>query len=156
SQGYTEHENPVTRGGVMNTPSLMNCVYNTHQFWDGRATALEEVVQRRLDDERPPAETPVPRDKRAEWRHAWSGVVGRLRRDPEYVKQFQAVFGNDPTQDGMAKALATYLRTILSGNSLYDRAEQERARRRAREVEVRDFEKVVTEAALPGLERPKG
>src|SRR5262249_11401812 len=33
SQGYTEHENPVTRGGVMNTPSLMNCVYNTHQFW---------------------------------------------------------------------------------------------------------------------------
>src|SRR5262249_31102144 len=41
---------------VFKPPSLINCLYNAYQFWDGRAFVLEEVVQRVLEDERPPDE----------------------------------------------------------------------------------------------------
>ncbi len=55
--------------------------------------------------------------------HAWNSAVLRVRRQEKYVKQFRAVFGTDPTRDGIAKAIATYERTVLSGNSIHDRAE---------------------------------
>jgi cytochrome c peroxidase len=55
--------------------------------------------------------------------HAWNSLVERLRARPEYVEQFKAVFGTLPTRDGVAKAIATYERTVLSGNSIHDRAD---------------------------------
>ncbi len=104
-------------------PTLINCVYNLYLFWDGRASALEEVVQRTPDDEREPPTLEAEEGQRAnERRHVWSGVVRRLRENPAYVKQFREVFGTLPTQDNVGKALATYLRTILAGDSLFDRA----------------------------------
>jgi cytochrome c peroxidase len=53
----------------------------------------------------------------------WEEAVARLRANPEYVKAFNAVFGHAPTRDAAAKAVATYERTVLLGNSLHDRAE---------------------------------
>src|SRR5262249_27374041 len=41
----------------------------------------------------------------------------------DLVKQFKAVFGTLPTRDTVAKAIATYERTVLSGNSIHDRAD---------------------------------
>ena len=38
------------------------------------------------------------------------------------VERFKAAFGTEPTRDTIAKALACYERTVLSGNSLHDRA----------------------------------
>ncbi len=48
-------------------------------------------------------------------------VVEELRRDREYSELFQAVFGRIPTHVDLAKALASYVRTILSGDSAFDR-----------------------------------
>jgi cytochrome c peroxidase len=135
-----------------NPPTLIDCVYNTSQFWDGRAGALEEVVQRTLDDER---ETP---GVRPEERHAWSGVIARLRANPDYVKRFEKTFGTPPTQDAVGKALATYLRTILSGNSLQDRAEQSLRQRGGISPEPADYEKLLDEGVLKvllGADEPK-
>jgi cytochrome c peroxidase len=135
-----------------NPPTLVNGVYNTSQFWDGRAGALEEVVQRTLDDER---ETP---GVRPEERHAWSGVIARLRANPDYVKRFEKAFGTPPTQDAVGKALATYLRTILSGNSIQDRVEQELRQRGALSPEPADYAKLLDENVLKvllGSEEPK-
>lgn len=39
----------------------------------------------------------------------------------EYEAQFQRVFGTGVTAEGVAKAIAAFQRTILSGNSAYDR-----------------------------------
>src|SRR5262249_28504626 len=100
--------------GEMHAPTLINCLYNARQFWDGRASRLEEVVQRTLEDERAGPE--------AARRHVWGGVIQRLREHPDYPDQFRRVFGTTVTQDAIGKALASYLRTILSGNALYDRA----------------------------------
>jgi cytochrome c peroxidase len=106
-----------------NTPTLVNVVYNTHQFWDGRATALEQVVQLDRMDEVNGSLT----------RHSWPGVVKRLRSDKEfagYRESFRKVFGTAPTQDALGKALATYMRTILLGDSVHDLAVQSQKKRK--------------------------
>ena len=48
-------------------------------------------------------------------------VVTRLRRNREYSARFQTLFGRIPTHVDLANVLASYVRTILSGNSPYDR-----------------------------------
>ena len=48
-------------------------------------------------------------------------VVARLNKIEGYKKQFQAVFKTDVTSAGIAKAIASFERTILSGDAPYDR-----------------------------------
>jgi cytochrome c peroxidase len=48
-------------------------------------------------------------------------AVARLNKIEGYREQFQKVFGTDVTVDGMAKAIAAFERTVLSGNAPYDR-----------------------------------
>ena len=97
-EGFT-NPRPVVDDNY-NTPTLINCVYNTHQFWDGRARYLEEVVQRTLEDERESAES-------GPFRHVWHGVIGRLRKNRTYTEDFHRVFSIPATQDAVGKALAT-------------------------------------------------
>jgi cytochrome c peroxidase len=127
-----------------NTPTLVNCVYNSRQFWDGRAASLEEVVQRTLEDETTlAAATP--------FRHGWPGVVLRLRARYEYKHQFLSAFGTPPTQDAIGKALATYMRTLLAGDSVYDRALAAQIADHAAELKAEHYEKALDAAALADL-----
>lgn len=130
---------------AVNAPTPINSVYNKHQFGDGRATFLEEVVQRALDGERPAAGA-APRTG-----HAWHGVVQRLRDDRDYDRRFKKVFGASPTQDALGKALATYLRTILSGDALQDHAEQAMREQGDKALEAKHYEKVLNERAIAAL-----
>jgi cytochrome c peroxidase len=136
--------------GKVNTLSLINAVYNRHQFWDGRATALEEVVMRSLEDERPAAED--PNRPPAEETHVWGGLVKELSAHRDYRAAFNAVFGIDqPTQDAIAKALSTYMRTLLSGDSLYDRAEARRRADKSASLTAEYFLPLLDDAALKAL-----
>jgi cytochrome c peroxidase len=130
-----------------NTSTLINCVYNSHQFWDGRARYLEEVVQRTLEDEREPAES-------APFRHVWHGVIGRLRKDRTYREDFHRVFGISATQDAVGKALATYMRTILAGNSLHDLAVQQQKQKGAPALDASHYEALLDPATMKALGRP--
>jgi cytochrome c peroxidase len=47
--------------------------------------------------------------------------VVALARSDRYRRQFHAAFGSDPTIDHVARALASYVRTIVAGDSPYDR-----------------------------------
>jgi cytochrome c peroxidase len=118
-RGFTLHA-PKQSDSQRNVPSLINSVYNRHQFWDGRATALEQVLLRQLDDEQLLLKDPPPA-KSPGHLHVWPGMIAKLGR-ADYFQAFERVFGTRPTADSVAKALATYMRTILSGDSLYDRA----------------------------------
>lgn len=113
--GYAENL-ATSRHGSRNTLSLINVVYRKHLFWDGRADSLEQtVVRNRADEKLPLADRPT--------RHAWGSIVAVIRDDKDYRSDFQEVFGiRQPTQDAIAQALATYMRTILSGDSTIDRA----------------------------------
>jgi cytochrome c peroxidase len=144
---------------VLNPPTLINCVFNKHQFWDGRATYLEEVLVRQLEDER----ISTKENTDASRRHIWGGLVTTLDRDPAdpkypaYRQLFSQVFGvPKPTQDTIAKALATYMRTILSGDSLLDRAWQEKERSQATFLSAAHFAPFLTEATVVRLEQPRG
>lgn len=127
-----------------NAPTLINVVYNTHQFWDGRATALEEVVQRSLADEMPPGLSSDAQEPR--W-HSWPGVIRRLRTsDADYYRiRFRDVFGTEPTQDAVGKVLATFMRTILVGDSVFDRALQAQKDRNGATLDLPDFVKAMPE-----------
>jgi cytochrome c peroxidase len=119
AKGYTDNS-PVSTGirgnkGGVSAPTVLNSAYHVFQFWDGRAASLEDQSQG------PPQNALEMFDGDG---HAWRKVVERVRAEPELVKQFKQVFGTPPTRDTVAKAIAAYERTVFSGNSIFDRAEQ--------------------------------
>jgi cytochrome c peroxidase len=144
NEGFTDRQR-VQRDSF-NAPTLLNSVYNRYQFWDGRAAVLEEVVQRSLKDEYEDPPT---------FQHTWSGAVRRLRDNNSYKHQFDLVFGTLPTQDAVGRALATYLRTLLAGNSLHDRALADMVKKGARSLEPAHYEAVLDDAALTELGRAR-
>src|SRR5439155_245263 len=140
----------TTLSGRRNVPSLVNSIYNRRQFWDGRAGTLEEVLLRQLEDERPLTQEPSPEQSPGNL-HVWPGLIGHLRGRHDYLYAFQRVFGTDPTADNVAKAVSTYLRTLLSGDSIYDQAEQNRQRRKGETMEAKDIEPALSSAAIEAL-----
>jgi cytochrome c peroxidase len=100
--------------GSMSSPTVFNSGYNTQQFWDGRAASLEDQSQGPVQN----ALEMFDGDG-----HAWNRCVKRLRDKADYAAEFRAVFGTPPTRDTVAKAIAAFERTVLSGNSIQDRAE---------------------------------
>jgi cytochrome c peroxidase len=146
-KGYTDQERFSTgignQKGGMNAPTVINAAFNTFQFWDGRASSLE-------DQAKGPPQNPVEMfDNEG---HAWNKLVARVRSQEKYVQQFQAVFGTPPTTDAILKAIATYERTVLVGNSVHDRAELAMRRRVDKDesgqytLQARDYEAVLREA----------
>jgi cytochrome c peroxidase len=104
---------PLSRGldgvaGKRNTPALLNLALQPYLFWDGRSSSLEDQALRPLensDEMGSPIET----------------VLFRLNRIPSYQKAFRAAFNAEATAENLAQALASFERTILAGNSPYDR-----------------------------------
>ena len=96
--------------GARNSPTVLNSMFNELQFWDGRAPTLEEQAKLPLIN---PIEMGMPDHK---------AVVKRVSEIAEYQKEFASVFGKDGiTIDTIAKAIAAFERTQLSGNSPFDR-----------------------------------
>jgi cytochrome c peroxidase len=95
--------------GKRSVPSIVNVTYHTFLFWDGRAGSLEEQAQAPILNS---SEMAMP---------TMAEVEARLGRIEGYRQQFQRAFGSDVTAANVAKALAAFERTILSGNAPYDR-----------------------------------
>ncbi len=96
------------RAGTRNAPTLINRGYGRSQFWDGRAPSLEEQVLEPIVN---PAELDLTLDE----------AVGRLARDGGYRSRFTQAFGSDVNATSLARALASYVRSIVAGNSPLDR-----------------------------------
>jgi cytochrome c peroxidase len=111
---------PVSTGiggkkGGRSAPSIINRIYGAAQFWDGRASSLEEQAKG-------PLANPIEMTSEADSRQAHDTCVQRLRQAAEYRRRFKDVFGTeDFTIDHVAMAIATFEANILSGNSAYDR-----------------------------------
>lgn len=95
------------RVGGRNSGSIIDAAYMRFQFWDGRESSLEGQALG-------PIHNPIEMGETLE------NVVAKLNAIPGYREQFQAVFGTDPNTDGIAKAIAAFERTIVSGPSPYD------------------------------------
>ena len=78
--------------GTRRSPAILNRAWGNAFFWDGRAASLEEQVVQ-------PIANPIEMDLPVEEAAARVGL----------------------TRDALARALASYVRTILAGDSPYDR-----------------------------------
>jgi len=83
-------------------PTIVNRLFSDRQLWTGLRVSLEDQAR---NDGNVSDETVVP----------------QLSAIPSYQEQHRKVFGRDLDADGVAKAIAAYVRTIVSGNSPYDR-----------------------------------
>ena len=110
---WTEHE-ATSKGmhgqrGDRNSPTVINAAYMPVQFWDGRAASLEEQALG-------PIQNPI------EMGNTMDACLDTLSKISEYQKRFKAVFGSEKLTDkGVAQAIAAFERTVLSGNSPYDK-----------------------------------
>lgn len=96
--------------GARNSPTTLNTAFLDTQFWDGRASSLEEQAKGPLVN---PVEMGMP---------SHDALVTKLRKIPEYRRGFQEVFGTeDFTIDHVAKAIASFERTLNTFNSPFDR-----------------------------------
>jgi cytochrome c peroxidase len=91
------------------SPTLWNIGYHKEFYWDGRSPSLEKQAMA-----------------------AWTGgnmgvadkaneIIGKINALQDYKTQFQKVFQGDATADNMMKAIAAYERTLISGNTAWDR-----------------------------------
>jgi cytochrome c peroxidase len=111
--GFTDGA-PVSTGingqkGTRSAPTVINRALSFAQFWDGRAATLEEQVK-------------GPIANSIEMGNSHEMAVSVIGASAGYRAMFAKAFGTEEvTIDRAAMAVATFERTILSGNSPYDR-----------------------------------
>ena len=95
--------------GVRNAPTILNVAYLPFQFWDGRAASLEAQAASPIADA---TEMNQPHDL----------SLAKLTTDALYPRLFLNAFGPGGINlNRVEKALASFERTILSGDSAFDR-----------------------------------
>lgn len=99
-----QHGRPLSR----NTPTVVNSGFLKHLFWDGRATSLEQQALM-------PIESPVEMDQDLDT------LETELDNIPGYARQFRKVFETGVTRSGIARSLAAFQRTLVSGPTPLDR-----------------------------------
>ena len=114
-QGFSNNEIATSvgvegRSGRRNTPTIYNVVYSTSLFHDGREEKLEQQVWGPLLAKNEMGNASIGR------------VLTKLRAIPDYEGLFEDVFdGQGVSMTTIGMALAAYQRTLVSGNSDFDR-----------------------------------
>jgi len=98
------------QAGTRNPPALLNrimlSVGDDRQFWDGRATSVEDALLHALAD-------PTEMDAKP------SALVDRLSGIEGYRLQFECLYG-DVSWDAIGDALGAFVRCLVTGDSAYD------------------------------------
>jgi cytochrome c peroxidase len=113
AKGFTD-QLPTSMGihhafGQRNAPTVLNALFNTLQFWDGRAPTLEKQIEG-------PTVNPVEMGNKN-----LDDVVAKVKAISEYQQSFQAVFNGAITMDNIEKAIAAYERTQIAFDTPFDR-----------------------------------
>lgn len=98
--------------GTRNAPTVLNAAFYRSMFWDGREPDLESQSKQPLIN---PVEHGLANHQ---------PVLDIIRKDADYRAAFKEVFGvsdDQVTMDHVAKAIAGFERTLISGNSPFDR-----------------------------------
>ncbi len=91
------------------SPTIINVAWGLDFFWDGRAKTLEEQAQ-------------GPIEAAVEMNISMEEVVQRLSDVEGYQNLFSQVFGaSGINENNIRKAIATFERTIVSGEAPFDR-----------------------------------
>jgi cytochrome c peroxidase len=113
SRGFTDRRNASEgiggKVGRRNAPTSMNALFFQTQFWDGRSRTLEEQARLPIIN---PIEMGMPDD---------AAAVQAIAGDPQYKEMFSAAYGRGPNMDDLARAIASFERTLVFLDAPYDR-----------------------------------
>lgn len=92
-----------------NTPTILNTAYNPVMMWDGRNRSLEQQAL-------------GPMSAAAEMNQDLEELVGEIAALPEYRRRFSDAYpGESLDVETIAKAIASFERTIISADAPFDR-----------------------------------
>jgi cytochrome c peroxidase len=94
--------------GTRNAPALVNEAWNSSYFWDGGVPSLElQAVG--------PIKNPLEMDM------TLAAVNALLAADGDIAARFEVAYGEGPSERTLPRALASFVRSLVSGNSAFDR-----------------------------------
>jgi cytochrome c peroxidase len=96
------------RQGTRNAPALVNLAWGESFFWDGRVATLEEQAGKPIEH---PDEMDLP----------LADAVARVAADASYTRDFADAYGGPVTEEALRKAIASFVRVLVSAGSPYDR-----------------------------------
>ena len=94
--------------GNINAPTVFNSGFNFVQFWDGRASTLEDQI-----------DGPINHPK--EMGTNWPAIEKRLRAVPQYLAHFDGLYRDGITARNIKDAIASFERSLITPNSRFDR-----------------------------------
>jgi cytochrome c peroxidase len=121
--------------GTRNAPTVINAAYMKSQFWDGREPTLESQSSQ-------PFVNPIEMGLENH-----DPILKIVRTDPEYADLFKKAFNKKGDQISMKEveqAIAAFERTVISGDSPFDR------------YQYGGDKKAMSAAAIRGLEIFRG
>ena len=141
TKGFTDNlktsKGFMGKTGTRNAPTVINAAYNKTQFWDGRRPDLEGQS---MDPPLNPVEGGLG---------SHDEILEVIRKDADYVKAFKSVFGkqaNDVSMTEVSRAIAAFERTIIGGNSDFDRYYFGGDKKAMSEAAIRGFELFTSKA----------
>jgi cytochrome c peroxidase len=90
-----------------NSPTVFNSAFNFRQGWDGQTLTLEDQMN-------------GPITGMSEMGSSWDEIVPKLKRDPQYVRQFRQLYKEGIQAQTIQQAIATYERSLTTPNSRFD------------------------------------
>jgi cytochrome c peroxidase len=137
SRGWTDLK-PVSKAvghkhfvGPRNSPTILNAAYQKRQFWDGRAKSLE-------------AQALGPIEAGVEMAMPLEQLIPKIKSIKGYVVLFEKAYpGEGITQSSIAKALASFERTVVSTEAPFDKY-------------IKGDKKAISKKAQKGFELFKG
>ncbi|HWO44911.1 MAG TPA: cytochrome c peroxidase, partial [Methylomirabilota bacterium] len=96
------------RVGQRNAPTVLNALYNKHQFWDGRVNTLEQQAAMPITNPFEMGSASI------------ADAVSRIAADQDYQSRFMQAFGRGVNEQDMLSAIAAYEQTLVSFDSPYD------------------------------------
>lgn len=94
--------------GGINAPTTFNALFQSKQFWDGRAATLEEQAGG-------PPLNPV------EMGSNWPEIIAKLEADTSFAAEFRQVYPEGFSDKTITEVIAAFERTLLTPNSRFDR-----------------------------------
>lgn len=95
--------------GDINAPTVFNAVFNTRQFWNGRAADLQEQAGG-------PPLNPIEMGSRN-----WDDVCAKFAQDAALTAAFTAVYPDGWSGKNITDAIAEYEKTLITPNSRFDK-----------------------------------
>lgn len=116
--------------GDINAPTTFNAVFNTRQFWNGRAADLQEQAGG-------PPLNPIEMGSRD-----WHEIIAKLAADADLTAEYAALYPGGWSAAGITDAIAEYEKTLITPNSRFDKW-------------LRGDDKTLTQAEQDGYQRFK-